>query len=129
MKTTVGMSRPPPGCLPTTSYVVGYFRVRKIDKSRRSIAMDPKDSLLLLSDPIRITGCTASKLFGLDSNHLEKRSLSQVLGSTTRNKHASLRDVIAIVGELKRRHQRGSKNFLGKAYPGPKPRDLPLKKA
>jgi hypothetical protein len=129
MKTTVGVPHPPLGCLPTTSYIVGYFLVKEIDRSSCTITMDPNDSLLLLADPIRITRRVASRLFDLKPNHLGGRSFSQVLGSKTRNKHASLRDVRMITGELGERHRRGSENFLGKAYPGPRPRDLSLKRA
>ena len=128
MKTTVGLPHPDPGGLPTTSYIVGYFLTKEIDRSKCAIIMDPKNSLLLLSDPIRITRRVASRFFDLEPSHLGSRSFSQILGSKTRNKHASSKDVRMIIRELKKRHRRGSKNFLGKAYTGPKPRDLSLKK-
>jgi len=118
IKTTVGCSSPEKGNVPKSPYIVGYFRVGEIDKKREIIHIDPPDSLLLLSNPIKLDRSLAERLF------LEKRTgywadpgrFVRRVGSTLRNRKARLHEIRLVLAELFLRRKKGSPNFLGKRY-------------
>lgn len=124
MKTTVGISNPPKGFFPTTSYIVGYFLVKNKDSSKEVIHMDPKDSLLLLDSPIKITPRIASRFFNIQFKYHGKKSFSQVLGSCTRNRRISAQSAKKLIKIFRVKHYNGSKNYLGNNYHGPMPKKL-----
>lgn len=99
-------------------YVVGYFRVLRVDKKEELIWMDPSDSLLLLGDPIELDSHLAKKLF---SNKPEgywdnPDSFVRRVGSTLRNRMARPHEVEIIVKELQLRFEKGAVNYLGNNY-------------
>ncbi len=117
MKTAVGTAHPPPGYIKTRTYVVGFFRVCAVEDG--TIAMDPRESLLLLSDPIELDAKLAQALFprkGKDYWNNPERTLAAKLGSMTRNRYLEPFQMEWIVTELVRRHNNGSENYLGERY-------------
>jgi len=116
IKTTIGCSDPGENCISKTPYIVGYFRVAKIDKERDVIHMDSSDSLLLLDNPIILDSIFAKKLFPYkpkrywDCPELFVRRV----GSTLRNKQATPEEVRIVLTELVSRHKLGAANYLGK---------------
>ena len=97
-------------------YIVGYFRVEKIDKKREIICMDPCDSLLLLNNPIELDSNLAKKLFPKKtSGYWDCPELFvRRVGSTLRNKKATTHELKIVLAELISRSEHGAFNFLGK---------------
>jgi len=118
MKTTVGCSSSDQENIVKSPYIVGYFRVGKMDTKRELIFMDPCDSLLLLDDPIKLDSNLAKKLFReKEKDYWDCPKLFvRRLGSTLRNKKASPHEIKIVLAELLSRHQKGAPNFLGKRY-------------
>jgi len=118
MKTTVGCSNSERGVLSKSPYVVGYFRVAKIDKEQEIMYMDPLDSLLLLDNPIKLNLNLAKKLFPEKEKSFWGSSELFVrrVGSMLRNRKARPHEIRIILSELISRKERGASNFLGKGY-------------
>lgn len=115
---TVAIHLDPQGKVVKMPYIVGYFRVSKIDRQKELIYMDPSDSLLLLGDPIKLDQTLAKKLF------LDKREgywncsdlFVRRVGSTLRNRLARPHEVEIILDELYSRFEKGALNYLGNRY-------------
>lgn len=118
MKTTIGCSKPRQGSIIKSPYIVGYFRVGKIDRKREIIHMDPSDSLLLLGNPIKLDSNLARRLFPEKRAGYWNSSESFVrhVGSTLRNRKARPYEIRMILEELFFRSEKGALDFLGKRY-------------
>lgn len=118
MKTTVGCTNAGKGHIKKSPYIVGYFRVGKIDKKSEIIFMDPSDSLLLLDNPIKLDSDFAKKLFAeKEQGYWDDPELFvRRLGSTLRNRKARSHEIKLVLTELISRKENGTLNFLGKRY-------------
>lgn len=116
IKTTVGCSSSGPEYVAKSPYIVGYFRVGKIDANRELIHMDPTDSCLLLENPIRLDSTLAKELFTKKPEAYWERSdlFVRRVGSTLRNKRATPAELEVALREMVKRVNHGAKNYLGK---------------
>lgn len=116
MKTTIGCTNPAQGCLSKSPYIVGYFRVEKVDKKRGIIWMDPNDSLLLLNSPIELDANLAKELFpNKPSGYWDRPEIFvRRVGSTLRNKKATAHELKIVLSKLISQSEQGTLNFLGK---------------
>jgi hypothetical protein len=97
---------------------VGFFRVAAVKNG--FIMMDPKESLLLLSNPVEITPEVAKQLFpSKKPDYWEGGSptpFAAKVGSTTRNRYLESFQAEYLVKELVRRQNKGAANYLGPRY-------------
>jgi hypothetical protein len=117
VKTSIGMTHPNPGNLMSTPFIVGYFRVANLKDG--VVSMDPEDSLLLLSNPIKINLEAAQSYLPNKAPEYWKdtsRSFAAKIGSSTRNRRIGVREAELIISELRRRYEEGSENYLGPKY-------------
>lgn len=116
MKTTVGGSNPKGENIPRSPYIVGYFRVARIDRAHEIIHIDPSDSLLLLGNPIKLDSDLAKRLFVEKTKGYWDRPELFVrrVGSTLRNRMARPHEVKIIMEELFSRYKNGAQNYFGK---------------
>lgn len=99
-------------------FVVGYFRVSKINEQEELIYMDPSESLLLLGDPIKLDQGLAKVLFSDKHERYwdDPKLFVRRIGSTLRNRIARPYEVEIIVREICSRFEKGALNYLGNNY-------------
>jgi hypothetical protein len=99
-------------------FVVGYFRVSKINEQEELIYMDPSESLLLLGDPIKLDQGLAKALFSDKHEGYwdDPKLFVRRIGSTLRNRMARPYEVEIIVRELCSRFEKGALNYFGNNY-------------
>jgi hypothetical protein len=118
IKTTVGSSNSRKPLLSKQQYLVGYFRVEKIDTEKELVIMDEKDSYLLFDNPILINNEFAKKLFPYKTEGYwdNDADFVKLLGSTLRNKKASESEIRIALSEIILRKEQGAKNYFGENY-------------
>lgn len=118
LKTTVGTSNPGHIYLPKMPYLVGYYRVKKIDRENGLIHIDKDDSFLLFDAPILLNKELVTEMF-IDKPEgywSDENNVCRLLGSTLRNKKATRNELSIALRKINEKIENGSHNYFGLSY-------------